>query len=116
MAAEKGPLLKLLQQESVGIIPEGVAGILEGASPDVERLYIKHRKGFVRVAIQAGAGAASSPFSASLVRRSPPPRGEALPGIVLLLLLHFLLPSLSASCCANVGGCGAPSEWRLEAP
>lgn len=54
--AEKSFLLELLQRESVGIIPEGVAGVTEGATPDLERLYILNRKGFVRVAIQAGAG------------------------------------------------------------
>lgn len=54
--AEKSCLLELLRQESVGIIPEGVAGVTEGATPDLERLYILKRKGFVRVAIQAGAG------------------------------------------------------------
>jgi hypothetical protein len=49
-------LLDLLKRESLGIIPEGVAGVTEGATPELERLYIMNRKGFVRVAIQAGAG------------------------------------------------------------
>eukprot|EP00884_Botryococcus_braunii_P015866 jgi/Botrbrau1/2963/Bobra.0026s0031.1 len=56
VSAEKEALLKLLKRESLGIIPEGVAGVTEGASPEIERLYINCRKGFVRVAIQAGAG------------------------------------------------------------
>ena len=38
------------------MIPEGVAGIFEGATRDKERIYVKSRKGFIRVAIIAGTG------------------------------------------------------------
>ena len=49
-------LLRLLSKSTVGLLPEGVAGIFEGATRQRERVFIRKRKGFVRVAIKAGAG------------------------------------------------------------
>lgn len=37
--------------------PEGIAGVLHGGRPDREAVYLKQRKGFVRLAIRAGTGA-----------------------------------------------------------
>ncbi|KAK9827733.1 hypothetical protein WJX81_007274 [Elliptochloris bilobata] len=54
-SADKPVMLKLLKTQSVGVIVEGVAGIFHGATQQQERVFIMQRKGFVKVAIQAGA-------------------------------------------------------------
>ena len=46
---------------SVGLIVEGVAGIFHGATIDAERVYLKQRKGFIKIAMQAGVGARLPP-------------------------------------------------------
>lgn len=52
--ADRKVVMRLLKYSSVGLIPEGVAGIFQGANRDKEAIYIKDRQGFVKVAIQAG--------------------------------------------------------------
>ncbi|BDA41498.1 hypothetical protein COCOBI_02-2790 [Coccomyxa sp. Obi] len=52
--ADKQTLAALLQRTSVGMQPEGIAGIFCGATPTNEAVFLSERKGFVRVAIQAG--------------------------------------------------------------
>lgn len=49
-------MLALLKRTSVGMQPEGIAGIFHGATPSREAVYLRHRKGFVRIAIKAGVG------------------------------------------------------------
>ena len=56
-AADGATLRRLLRRTSVGMQPEGIAGIFNGASPSREAVFLAARKGFVRVAIQAGVGA-----------------------------------------------------------
>ena len=41
--------------ENPGCPAQGVAGIFHGATQQQERIFINQRKGFVKVAIQAGA-------------------------------------------------------------
>ena len=54
--ADKPVILKTLKTASIGIIVEGIRGIYDGATIDQERIFLKERKGFVKCAIQAGAG------------------------------------------------------------
>ena len=49
--------MRLLKKASVGLIVEGVAGIFEGATLTDERVFLKQRKGFMKIAMQAGVGA-----------------------------------------------------------
>ena len=42
----------LLRRVSVGMQPEGLAGMTNGATPSREAVYISKRKGFIRIAIQ----------------------------------------------------------------
>lgn len=53
-SASKPSVMRLLARSSVGIIPEGIAGIFKGAAPGRERVFLKARKGFIKAAIQAG--------------------------------------------------------------
>ena len=48
---------------AVGCIPEGVAGIFQGANRQREQIYIKSRKGYIRLAIQTGAGRTFKTFN-----------------------------------------------------
>lgn len=64
--ADKPVTMRLLKVASVGIIVEGVAGIFHGATLQHERIFLKQRKGFVKCAIQSGAGEAHPLISASL--------------------------------------------------
>lgn len=41
---------------SLSVIPEGIAGIFLQQEPFTEAIFLSKRKGFVRLAIQAGAG------------------------------------------------------------
>ena len=52
--ASKASIMRLLSRSSVGIIPEGIAGVFHGARPGRERVYLKNRKGFVKCALEAG--------------------------------------------------------------
>lgn len=54
--ADKGTLMRLLKRESVGLIPEGIAGVHLAAREgrDGEAVYLTKRTGFIRAAIQAG--------------------------------------------------------------
>ena len=54
--ADKPVILKTLKTASIGIIVEGIRGIYDGATIDQERIFLEERKGFVKCAIQAGAG------------------------------------------------------------
>ena len=56
MLADRGTILRLLQRMCVGILPEGLAGIVKGANPDQERVAILSHMGFCSVALQAGVG------------------------------------------------------------
>lgn len=58
--ADKKTLAALLERTSVGMQPEGIAGIFHGATSSQEAVFLSQRKGFVRVAIQAGVGARCS--------------------------------------------------------
>jgi hypothetical protein len=42
---------------SLSIIPEGIAGIFLASDQTTERIFLSRRKGFVKLAIQGGAGA-----------------------------------------------------------
>ncbi|KAK9803780.1 hypothetical protein WJX73_006767 [Symbiochloris irregularis] len=53
--ARKSTMLRLLHKGCLGCLPEGIAGVFHGATPERERIYLSPRKGFVRLAIQAGA-------------------------------------------------------------
>ena len=53
--------MKELKQHTCALLPEGIAGIFLGASVDRERIFIQSRKGFVKLAIQAGVGADLAP-------------------------------------------------------
>ena len=57
-SADKPVTMRLLKVASVGIIVEGVAGIFHGATLQHERIFLKQRKGFIKCAIQSGAGEA----------------------------------------------------------
>jgi diacylglycerol O-acyltransferase 2, plant len=54
--ADKGTLMRLLRRGSVGLIPEGIAGVHLAAreARAGEAVYLKKRTGFIRAAIQAG--------------------------------------------------------------
>lgn len=54
-------MLRLLAKGSLGMLPEGIAGTFHGATPAREALYLSPRRGFVRLAIQAGTGACLRP-------------------------------------------------------
>ena len=67
-SASKKSLLRLLSANSVGLIPEGIAGIFANYQQDEEgneggenkknkkcRVFLASRKGFVKAAIEAGA-------------------------------------------------------------
>ncbi|KAK9808224.1 hypothetical protein WJX73_010719 [Symbiochloris irregularis] len=54
LSADKQSMLTALKHSSLACLPEGIAGIFEGASPSREAIYLQHRKGFVKVAIEAG--------------------------------------------------------------
>ncbi|KAK9903270.1 hypothetical protein WJX75_001551 [Coccomyxa subellipsoidea] len=45
---------ELLQTTSVGIVPEGVAGVFLGATRSRERVFVRCRKGFIRLAMHTG--------------------------------------------------------------
>ena len=51
--AGRKSLLKTLKHSSIGICPDGVAGIFTGRAQD-ETVYIAKRKGFVRIALKMG--------------------------------------------------------------
>ena len=53
------PLRRVLKRTSIGMQPEGIAGVFHGARPDREAVFLKNRKGFIRLAIQAGTGTPS---------------------------------------------------------
>ena len=55
--ADASTVRRLLRDRSVAICPEGIAGTFHGAArgDDDETLFLASRRGFVRVAIQAGA-------------------------------------------------------------
>ena len=42
---------------SLSVIPEGIAGIFLASDPKTESIFLSRRKGFVKLAIQGGAGA-----------------------------------------------------------
>lgn len=53
--ASSEDIVRLLKSYHVGCIPEGLAGIFRGANRERERVYIRSRKGFIRLAIKTGA-------------------------------------------------------------
>ncbi len=52
MYADATTFRNLLRRVSVGMQPEGLAGMTNGATPTREAIYISKRKGFIRIAIQ----------------------------------------------------------------
>lgn len=50
-----------MKRTSIGMQPEGIAGVFHGARPSREAIFLKKRKGFIRLAIQAGTGMSSLP-------------------------------------------------------
>ena len=56
-------MVRLLGTICVGILPEGLAGIVRGACPEHERVAMLSHKGFCSVAIQAGTGQSPRPWS-----------------------------------------------------
>lgn len=52
--ADKETIAELLEEGCIGIIPEGIAGMYRGATPQQERVFLKDRKGFVVAAVRAG--------------------------------------------------------------
>ena len=48
-------MMRLLEDGSLGCLPEGIAGVFHGATPHKEAVFLNARKGFVKLAIQAGA-------------------------------------------------------------
>ena len=48
--------MRLLRKGSLGCLPEGIAGVFHGATPEREAIYLSPRRGFVRLAIEAGTG------------------------------------------------------------
>jgi hypothetical protein len=65
--ADRKVLLRLLKWSSVGLIPEGVAGIFQGANRNREAIFVSDRHGFVKVAIQAGTGGPSPSFNSTMM-------------------------------------------------
>lgn len=57
--AEYKRMLAHLRQPgaSLSIIPEGIAGIFLASDQAAERIFLSRRKGFIKLAIQGGAGA-----------------------------------------------------------
>ena len=52
-----GPTLRrVLGRTSMGMQPEGIAGVFHGARPAREAVFLRKRHGFIRLAIQAGTG------------------------------------------------------------
>ena len=49
-------LRRVLKRTSIGMQPEGIAGVFHGARPAREAVFLQQRKGFIRLAIQAGTG------------------------------------------------------------
>ena len=68
--ADRQVMLRLLREGScVGTMPEGLAGIFSGATEHEERICVSQHKGYIRVALQAGAGVlCTHPYSLGLVR------------------------------------------------
>lgn len=52
--AKRGVMLRILKKASLGCLPEGIAGVFHGATPEREQIYLLRRRGFVRIAIQSG--------------------------------------------------------------
>jgi 2-acylglycerol O-acyltransferase 2 len=78
VAAEYKLMLAHLRQPgaSLSVIPEGIAGIFLAQDKHNERIFLSKRKGFVKLAIQAGAG--EHPLSCVA-------HSEVLPCTVLIL-------------------------------
>lgn len=55
---------------SLSVIPEGIAGIFLAEDLQDEVIFLSKRKGFVRLAIQAGAGGRSTARAASALRNN----------------------------------------------
>lgn len=72
-AADKRVFLECLKRSSVGLIVEGVAGIFHGATIDAERVYLQQRKGFIKIAMQAGVGASAHPCNCFISQQLCPP-------------------------------------------
>lgn len=54
--AGKKVMMETLKHYSLACLPEGIAGIFQGASPLREAVYLSNRKGFIKLAIQSGSG------------------------------------------------------------
>ena len=61
---------ELKQGHPVAVHPEGIAGIFQGASPTREQIYVKDRKGFVKLAIQTDAGGPPAAAAVLATQRS----------------------------------------------
>lgn len=92
---------------SLSVIPEGIAGIFLAADPSTETIFLSRRKGFVKLAVQGGAGQALPP-------RSPNPRtgrrifeGQITPSQTSSAGRHVLQPvQWQGTCCSHCESVG----------
>lgn len=75
----------LLRRVSVGMQPEGLAGMTNGATPEREAIYISRRKGFIRIAIQVRQANAKGFLSIANTIFTSRCQGKAVRSYLILL-------------------------------